>query len=395
MDTLISARIAELLQKLSTGSLGALERFWQDVEKTGTPLVEELDEHECLVTFLWRGQEDTKAVSVFGEILAGALTPMSQIEGTDAWYKTCVAPRDSCSLYLFAVNPPEHRRWPEIDLRLDPLNPKIYTCPTDKDYPDRCFLLRRTESLLELPDYSPSQWLNRRPDVSKGDLVEHQFTSAVLGNTRRIWVYTPAGHSDQPHKLAVFTDGWEYAHLMQTTTILDNLIGEGKIAPTYAVFVDSVDRMSELNCNAAYLQFLTEELLAFVRSRHGMATSAEDTLIAGYSMGGLNALFAAVTRPDVFGRVLSQSGWFGVADDAEAEGAIFPLIREYSGAPARVYLELGCFETWDPIRVSSRKMRALLQQKRFDVSYRDFPGGHVFTDWRDSLGAALLTMLGR
>src|SRR4030095_14420105 len=62
-----SSRVAALGTKLRKGDRSALSQFWEDVRKSGTPLIEPLpsDGKNVLVTFLWRGTKDTQNVVIF------------------------------------------------------------------------------------------------------------------------------------------------------------------------------------------------------------------------------------------------------------------------------------------------------------------------------------------
>ena len=65
-----------------------------------------------------------------------------------------------------------------------------------------------------------------------------------------------------------------------------------------------------------HLSFITTHVIPFCESEYGFASSAENRVIGGYSLGGLFSLYAAVNT-DFFGTVLSCSSslWYpGVLD---------------------------------------------------------------------------------
>src|SRR5690606_25662127 len=57
-----SPRLRALSKTLGNG--GNTHAFWQEVTQQGSPLIEPLDEHTSLVTFLWRGARHN--VRLFG-----------------------------------------------------------------------------------------------------------------------------------------------------------------------------------------------------------------------------------------------------------------------------------------------------------------------------------------
>jgi hypothetical protein len=60
----VSPRLAALSKDLAARNGSALESFWQEVTRQGTPLIETSkgDQRNVLVTFLWRSQEPTNVV---------------------------------------------------------------------------------------------------------------------------------------------------------------------------------------------------------------------------------------------------------------------------------------------------------------------------------------------
>lgn len=64
---------------------------------------------------------------------------------------------------------------------------------------------------------------------------------------------------------------------------------------------------------AAYVEFLTRTLKPKIDSMYRTLPARENTAVGGSSMGGLIALYAGVTRPDIFSKVMAMSTavWFG------------------------------------------------------------------------------------
>lgn len=147
-------------------------------------------------------------------------------------------------------------------------------------------------------------------------------------------------------------DGKSYVAWMAAPTTLDNLIAAGMVPPMVAAFVGNVRRAHELAGFPAFVDFLTEELVPWVRVQASATSDPARSVIAGSSMGGLAASFAALRRPDVFGNVLSQSGAFNwkSADEWQSAGESEWewLIHEFERTPRlplRFWLDVGEFET--------------------------------------------------
>lgn len=389
--------IKKLYGDLEFGETNALERFWKSVEEVKTPLIESIDgdEENMLVTVFWRGSDETVSVSVIGEFFGfnPDETRLSKVENTDVWYKSFICPIDARSLYLFTINAREEQEWSEIDLRIDPLNPKQYVCPKDDENPENCALLREVESLLEMPKAREKKYIKEPDNNAKGKIELFRFESKVLGNVRRVWVYTPANYdAAKKYGMTIFMDGFEYINIIKAPTILDNLITENLIAPVCAVFIESTeDRNTELTCNKLFTDFLAEEILPWMRKSYSVINNPENTTAAGFSYGALAACYAALIHPDKFGKVLGQSGGFSWKPEGEEDGFIIREFEKSPKLPIDFYLDIGTFELrWPFVSDAMKRMTDVLYSKGYNLKYSTFTGGHVLTDWQDTLADGLI-----
>jgi hypothetical protein len=74
-EQLASPRLSTLQKELDAGYVAAMESFWREIGKHGTPLIEPLagDDAHRLATFLWRAKEETRNESVASVVeLSGA-----------------------------------------------------------------------------------------------------------------------------------------------------------------------------------------------------------------------------------------------------------------------------------------------------------------------------------
>jgi enterochelin esterase family protein len=100
-------------------------------------------------------------------------------------------------------------------------------------------------------------------------------------------------------------------------------------------------------------------------------------------MGGLMALYTGLRLPHIFGKVLSQSGAFFVP---ELHSVIPDLVRSLPRTTIQVWMDVGKF---DFLLAGNREMYALLQERMYVVSYREYSGGHNYTAWRDDVWRGL------
>lgn len=414
------------IRKLSRGLCGkrrtALKEFWTNVEESRTPLVERLGRRRrsYLVTFLWRGRPGTRSVALRSFVAGWSPNAeLVRLPRSDVWYRSYWVPNDLRDTYRFAINEPptvfpasvvdylaRMRRW-----KIDPLNPREVHEPADADFPgDRGESAVSPASLVELPRASRRRELVPHPNIQKGTLRLYRLRSRILRDHRRIWVYTPAGAEGRARDrhLAFFFDGFTYTHLIPVPTILDNLLRARRIYPTIAVFVDQrnslKDRMRDLcGRSSRFGRFLNEELVPWVERTCGIKVPPSRTLLAGLSCGGLSALHWALQFPNRFRLVLSQSGSFQMTEKRNPEpGAIIRDVMGLPRRPLRIYMEAGIYEgnylspegTGATLLSSNRHLRDVLCLKGYQLTYKEFSGGHENQCWQQSVVDGLVTLLG-
>jgi enterochelin esterase-like enzyme len=386
-----SPLLQHLSEALAAGDSGALKNFWAAISGK-EPLIEPIDGQQDFrwITFLWRGDSTTRDVSVgLGDIPTPDPSKwrFRRLGNTDVWFKTDRVPRDARFGYLLQVN--------GGPLQPDPLN-------------DRRFGGR---SVVETPDAPLQSWIAQRPNTPPGQLSHEKIHSRILNEERTFGVYVPHGYeARRANTLLVVLDGEAYgtapSALVPTSRVLDNLIAEARIPPTIAVLVDNMSQAArdrDLKCSENFENFLTNELIPWLRAHYRIPNGASNVVLAGSSDGGLFALCAAVKFPMVFGNVLAQSA--DLFYDPSPKPSWNPYTRD-SGwlisqfvkgprMPLRFYLEVGTLEAGvvNPV-AEHRRLRDVLLAKGYEVTYSEFSGGHDYLTWRNSLGDGLIALLG-
>jgi enterochelin esterase-like enzyme len=395
-----SLLITALEKKVNEGDETAVKIFWAELAKTGTPILEspEGDQKDRLVTFVWRGDADTRNVVVFAGMNDNhpERNKMKRLATTDVWHRTYLIPGQARCTYSLSVNdsliPFSEIEEKDIGLRtstfkLDPLNHRGAV---------------GGGSVLELPDAPDQPWNARQADVPHGKLGPASLKSSILKNQRSAWVYTPPGYgrAEKPYDLILMFDGPLYSLLVPTPTILDNLLSKNKIAPTVALILGNptaTSRQIELACYDPFASFVVTEAIPWVRENYNVTTDPSRTFICGASLGGLASAFIAFKHPGVFGNVISQSGsfWFSPNGDPEPEW----LTRQFAASSKlrlRFDLVVGLFERGptpgnapDLVAVN-RHLRDVLMAKGYEVHYREYYAGHDPLNWRGALPEALI-----
>lgn len=402
-----------LQQELESGNNESLKLFWKRIKEQGTPLVEkfESDSQDRIVTFLWQTTSRTKSVALISQMTKPTTFPMTRLLDTDLWYATLQLPADLRATYRFLPTDLPASAKVTFDASCeeyhpDPFNPRVFAFYDDKEDPTG---MKLTHSVLELPDAALQPWIEPQGYVSKGKVQLHQLQSNILGNERRVWVYSPAKYTaglGKPYPLLVLFDGWAYARLIPTFTILDNLIADRIIPPLVVVLLDSLDmetRSKELVFHRPFNDFLVTEFLPWVLTQYAISTDPSQRLIGGSDSGGLAAAYVTLEHPDVFGNVISLSGAFTLLPEGETESSwLARQFYEREKLPLKFFLSVGTLEANNYREMRGRpstlaenhRMREALRTKGYKVHYTEFSGGHDYISWQGMLAEGLIALLG-
>ncbi|SCA99647.1 Uncharacterized protein BWINRA5_03064 [Bacillus mycoides] len=127
--------------------------------------------------------------------------------------------------------------------------------------------------------------------------------------------------------------------------------------------------------------FLTEELLPWIQARYHVYQEKNHTTIAGFSLGGLAAFYAALQNPHVFGNVLSMSGSVHWKKDGY-ENQISSI--DSNTSQPHFYIAAGELEN-KPLLTANRRLYKALKEKGYQNTYEEFQGGHDDVWWREKL----------
>jgi len=391
-----SPRIEKLRADLTARVPGAADRFWEEMERQHTPIVETVpgDPARVRVTLVWRGTRGTTGVEAIGG-------EMTQLAGSDVWYTTLTMAADHRLSYRFLPRTSAGAAAPQPD----PLNPHRFQAPVAQERPASAIDTSSpfmNSSIVVLPAAPASPWVDPRPGIAAGRVDERVLSASAGRASRRIWVYSPpaAPGNAPPAGLVICLWGKDYLNAIPVPTILDNLIADRRIPPIAAVFVDSEnDRFQDFQVTQRIADTVGRDLIPWARATLHMPSDPTRVIVTGYSAAGLASSYVAFRHPDLIGNVLSQSGafWRGF----EGEGASAPqwIAGQFETAPRRetkFYIDVGGAETTaagGTFKAANAHLRDVLVRRGYSVTYNEVAGGeHEFIHWRTTIADGLITL---
>ncbi|WP_447040412.1 alpha/beta hydrolase-fold protein [Streptomyces sp. DSM 118878] len=269
------------------------EEFWAAARTPVSIPVPDDDGGGWRTLFLWRGRPSpsTRAASPvlidFESLLEPV--PLRQWGGTDCWYAEVRMPARLRVTYRFLVGGEAYA---------DPLNP--VGAGGDR-------------SIAATPD-APAQphWPTVGPDdVLPVPRARIRWASERLGGRRTVRVHPVGGGG--PVVLLLDGDDWLYLH--PAMTAFDSAFAAGEMPPVTLVFLPSKDREAEFGCRPELWEAVRDELLPLV-AESGIPADPGRLVVAGQSLGGLSAMYAAIEFPELVSRVACQSGSFWWSPEA-------------------------------------------------------------------------------
>jgi enterochelin esterase-like enzyme len=259
------------------------------------------------------------------------------------------------------------------------------------------FLYRSNE--VHVPGPATLSW--EIADVPHGEIHHHFYKSAVVGDRRDFFVYTPPGYDPRAkqtypvlyllHGYSDNASGW--TAVGRANVILDNLIAQGKAKPMMVVMPLGYGDPKVLEPHSGvfhdpditqrnfdkFREALLTEVIPKVESAYLVKTDHNSRAIAGLSMGGSESLLTGLNTLDKFSWIGAFSSG-GITPDFDKE---FPALD--SKANHQLHLLWIACGTDDHLIELNRNLRAWLTSKSIKHADIETPGAHTWMVWRRNL----------
>ncbi len=273
------------------------------------------------------------------------------------------------------------------------------------------------QSLVHVP--GPVVW--EPGDGPRGAVTHHFYKSALIGDNRDYYVYTPPNYDPKRkeaypvlfllHGLGDEAGAW--LNVGAANVILDNLINQGKAKPM--VMVNTLGYGTPDGPRGAmgaamiptFARALIEEVLPQVEKSYHVSKDRNQRAIAGLSMGGAESMYTGLNHLDRFAWIGSFSGAFvmwpranpapppqpgangrGGRGPRSMEIADFEKNLPNAGAKSNAQIRLlwiACGSD-DGLLAVNKQVQSWLKAKNVQFTALEIPGyAHVWPLWRQNL----------
>jgi len=187
-----------------------------------------------------------------------------------------------------------------------------------------------------------------------------KITSDYLKNTRDLFILLPAGYYKEPEKTYpvfymndgqnLFSTHGDWFKKWDLDIVVKNMLLKGYMEEIFIVGIANTPKrcfeytptydMLEKDGGGGniYLKFLTEEVKPLIEKTYRVKKEKTDLAIGGSSLGGVQTLYSAIKKSDVFSKfaVISPSLWWDF-------GVMFDMTRNWEADPSglKIWLDIG------------------------------------------------------
>lgn len=269
--------------------------------------------------------------------------------------------------------------------------------------------------------YVPGSEFSDTKNVPHGAVAAVTYYSTALGKFRRMHVYTPPGYETGGGKYPVFyllhgagdsDEAW--TSVGRAGFILDNLIAAKKAKPMVVVMPAGHSRHASEGPAPRpapgsapppdeFVQDFVTDIMPFVEKTYRLLPARASHAIAGLSMGGSQTLNIAIPHLEKFAYIGVYSSGLLSAFARSAPGAAAPSgppqitpageawLKQHQAKLGNANLKKGLKLFWfatgkeDFLLNNTKGTVDLFKQHGFTPVFKETPGGHTWTNWRDYL----------
>ena len=263
----------------------------------------------------------------------------------------------------------------------------------------------RWGSGIEIP--ASDEEIYSMKNVPHGEVREHIYYSELNNSTRRCFVYTPPGYSQETGKrypvLYLQHGGGEdetgWSNQGHANLIMDNLIAAGKAKPFIVVMDNGTWRLPESSRTAPrdttqrrvwppegwadlFMNTLVKEIIPMIDNHYRTLADPRHRAMAGLSMGGMQTRIITLEHPEMFSYAGIFSGGSISPDDVEQSPDFKEHIKLLFISYGSRELENPRRGPWGDPKENTQALKSAGMNTHFYVSPET---AHEWQSWRRSL----------
>lgn len=239
-----------------------------------------------------------------------------------------------------------------------------------------------------------------------GDVEQIEYYSPTLKQNRNAYVYLPYGYDTKKSYPVVYLmhgmgGSYEDYRALGAGPISQNVVYDynrnDMILVSFTVFTDA-DGKSESDYNFSDLTArydacendVINAIMPYINSHYSTKIGREYTAVAGFSLGGREALYLCFAHPDVFGYVGAFAPVGGVVNTGSGERIygnkgylLAELVKEGGDAPLVTLIVTGDEDPY--CKGSSEKYSEYMNNHNIENIFYYRPGGHEAVVWNNGL----------
>jgi enterochelin esterase-like enzyme len=248
---------------------------------------------------------------------------------------------------------------------------------------------RFKRSIMDIPGDKPL--IHSMQNVPHGKISYRYYQSTTLGTTRQVLVYTPPGfNANGKIKYPVLylvhggSDTEEtWAKVGHANFIADNLIANGKAKPMIIVMPYGNVRPNPM---ADFTKDVMNDIIPFIESGYPVLTDSKSRAVAGFSVGGGQALNIGLTNADKFAYICSYAPYTATEEFQKNFTNWAPDAKKINKQLKLFTISVG---TEDFLYESVQINLLMFEAKKIHVKPNIVSGGHTWMNCKQYLATTL------
>lgn len=248
---------------------------------------------------------------------------------------------------------------------------------------------RFKRSIIDIP--GDTALMHSLQNVPHGKINYRWYKSSTLGIARQLLVYTPPGFyiaSKKKYPVLYLIHGGSDTEETWTKVGRANLIADNLIAKGLATLMIIVMPYGNVRPGPMpdFTKDVVNDIIPFIESNYPVSTGSKDRAVAGFSVGGGQALNIGLTNTDKFAYICSYAPYTGTEEFQKNFTNWTPDATKMNWQLQLFTISVG---TEDFLYESVKKNIAMFEEKKIKVKPYIVSGGHTWMNCKKFLAVTL------